>query len=203
MIDARRPGAHANLWGVPLPQPRSVAAATALALAAALGGLAACTGSGPARTTAADATTSSSAGGDGGAATDGTSTSSSGAGATTTVKGGAPTSSTIAYFTVPPPTSAPPPDGGGYEPGESVGRRFTDAVIDGKRSDAVPIATPEVIKQLEPWKPYSRSDGGAQVPNYRYNGNPRRGSFDATLAPTIFLHCNVDTGKVVSCAFGE
>lgn len=127
------------------------------------------------------------------------------AGATTSTTKAAPaTSSTIAYFTVPSSTTEAPGSGGSFPPGESVGRRFIDAVMDGQRSAATPLAGQAVIDQFEPWKPYSRSnDQGVSVPGYRYSGGTTKGAFDATLKPTVFVHCTVDKGKVTACSFGE
>jgi hypothetical protein len=186
-------------------RPSRTAVAAALAIAAALGGVAACSG-GTKKIDASspgEVTTSTSV--DAQPRAEVTTTLKPATGpSTSTTKKPAATSSTIAYFTVPPSTAAQPPDGGGYEPGESVGRKFTDAVVDGKRADATPLAAKAVIDQFEPWKPYSRqNDQGVKVPDYRYTGSTKRGSFNATLAPTVFVHCEVDTGKVVSCSFGE
>jgi hypothetical protein len=177
----------------------------ALTLAAALGGVAACSRGGSSKIEAASSTsTSSTLAGTGETTTSIGPGSSTTHGATSSTKAGTPTSSTIAYFTVPPSTTAAPPDGGGYEPGESVGRKFVDAVMDGKKAAATPLATAAVIKQFEPWKPYARSnDQGVTVPDYHYSGSTKKGDFTAVLAPTVTVRCGVDTGKVVACSFGE
>jgi len=175
----------------------------ALALSVALGGFAGCRGgSDQTQSASSDGTSTSVGAGDG--VTSLTTEPVPGGASTTSTKKSAPTSSTIAYFTLPPSTKAPAPDGGSYEPAEAAGRRFVDAVLDGNRASAASFASKQAMDELEPWKPYSRqNDQGVVVPDYRFQGSTKKGTFDATLAPTRFLHCSVDSGKVLTCSFGE
>jgi hypothetical protein len=182
-------------------QPVRPAAAVVLALA--LGGLAACSG-GTKKIEAAssDATTTTTLS----AADEATSS--------TTLKPAtsvAPTtttqrlsSTTIAYFTVPSTTTEPPGSGGSFPSGESVGRRFTDAVMDGNRSAAAALAPKSVLDQFEPWKPAQRGTvDGTAYPTYKYSGGTTKGAFDFSTRPTIFVHCTVEKGQVTTCATGD